>query len=431
MHIHIGTSGYGYKEWKGIFYPEKISPKEMLRFYATQFNTVEINYTFHHMPTAGVLASWAEQVPDDFSFALKAPQVITHFKQLRNVGEETDYFFRMLSLLGGKRGPVLFEFAKSFNAANNRSALEEFLSLIPDTMQCAFEFRSPSWLEAGITDLLREKRCSLCIADMDEKPADEIISAAPWGYLRLRRSNYAEADLQVWLERIHEQPWERAYVFFKHEEEATREILGPESALRFRELADASHYFRKEEIKTTAPPRTDRQAPAHLRGLLRHFADLRDGTHGDTGVTRADKEKLFSAAVTRLDRYARQALTDLNDTLLLGSGIINASGIITSLDGGITATWTLSWPEQKTAGIPPIILEAFFGQSFHHPHLRGGTVGNWPLNVFSNDDAAAELPTLRAIATAELHNLVFHADYRIVPATTRGASLKNRPQEQA
>src|SRR5512147_2536829 len=107
MKIYVGTSGYGYKEWKGIFYPEKISPKEMLRFYSERLETVEINNTFYHMPTKSMLASWAEQVHDDFVFALKAPQVITHLKRLRNVGSETEYLFRTLSILERKLGPVL------------------------------------------------------------------------------------------------------------------------------------------------------------------------------------------------------------------------------------------------------------------------------------------------------------------------------------
>ncbi|HEY6008538.1 MAG TPA: DUF72 domain-containing protein [Geobacteraceae bacterium] len=231
MKIHVGTSGYGYKEWKGIFYPEKISPKDMLHFYAQRFTAVEINYTFHHMPTERVLAPWAEQVPDDFSFALKAPQVITHLKRLKDVGEETEYFFRTLAVLGGKLGPALFQFPGSFRA--NRPLLEDFLALIPDAMSCAFEFRSKTWLSDELLDLLRRRGCSLCTADTDEKPADEIISTAPWGYLRLRRAEYTDADLSRWLDRILVQPWERVFVFFKHEEEAK----GPEMALRFLELA--------------------------------------------------------------------------------------------------------------------------------------------------------------------------------------------------
>lgn len=234
MKIYVGTSGYSYKEWKGKFYPEKIQPKEMLRFYSERLNTVEINNTFYHMPGAGVLTSWAEQVPLEFVFAIKAPQVITHLKQLRNVSAETGYFFRSLSVLNLKLGPVLFQFPRSFRA--NATLLQDFLSLIPDNRACAFEFLSPSWFDAGIMDLLRKKECSLCIADADESPAQEIISTAPWGYLRLRRSDYTDADLSKWVERILSEKWERGFVFFKHEGEAA----GPELAMRFQKLS-ASH----------------------------------------------------------------------------------------------------------------------------------------------------------------------------------------------
>ncbi len=233
MKIHVGTSGFAHKEWKGTFYPEKISPKEMLRFYAERLNTVEINNTFYHMPKESVLSSWADQVPDDFVFALKAPQVITHIKQLRNVFEETEYLFKTLSIMGNKLGPVLFQFPKSFRA--NLPTLQDFLPLIPGTVSCAFDFRSPSWLDAGTPNLLREKGCSWCIEDTDENPVKEIISTAAWGYLRLRRSDYTDADLSRWLERILSQKWERTFVYFKHEDEAK----GAEMAMRFQELIDA------------------------------------------------------------------------------------------------------------------------------------------------------------------------------------------------
>ncbi|MEW6569651.1 MAG: DUF72 domain-containing protein [Nitrospirota bacterium] len=234
MKIYVGTSGYGYKEWKGKFYPEKISPKEMLHFYSERFNAVEINNTFYHMPTEAVLTSWAEQVQRDFVFAIKAPQVITHLKQLRNVGGETGHLFRSLSVLGKKLGPVLFQLPRSFHA--DRPALKDFLDLIPGNIPCAFEFRSPSWLNVEILDLLRERECSLGIVDTDENPAKEIISITPWGYLRLRRSNYTDADLSQWMERILLQKWKKVFVFFKHEDEAK----GPQMAMRFRELVAES-----------------------------------------------------------------------------------------------------------------------------------------------------------------------------------------------
>ncbi len=242
MKVYTGTSGFAYKEWKGKFYPEKISPKEMLRFYSNRLNTVEINNTFYHMPKKELLASWAAQVSGDFSFALKAPQVITHIKQLRNVFGETEYLFGALSVLENRLGPVLFQFPKSFRA--NRQALEDFLPLIPDSTACAFDFRSPSWLEGGLPELLREKGCSWCVEDSDENPVKEIISTAPWGYLRLRRSDYTDADLSKWADRILSQAWEKAFVFFKHEGEDAK---GPNMAMHFQELIDSRQNGRKNK----------------------------------------------------------------------------------------------------------------------------------------------------------------------------------------
>ncbi|WP_433236319.1 hypothetical protein ACQPYK_26890 [Streptosporangium sp. CA-135522] len=159
-------------------------------------------------------------------------------------------------------------------------------------------------------------------------------------------------------------------------------------------------------------------APEHTAALLRHFTDLRDGTHGDA-VSRGDKERIFAQAATLLAPYARQALEEIDTHLLLGTGEIEATGPRRSPDGGVDALWALSWPEQRAAAVAPIVIRAFYGAGFHHPHLQGGTVGEWPLNVFTPEQAAAELPTLRAIATADLHNLVFQRDYRIIPAVTR------------
>lgn len=157
---------------------------------------------------------------------------------------------------------------------------------------------------------------------------------------------------------------------------------------------------------------------ANVTSLLRHFSDLRDGVHGDA-VSRRDKEAVFVREVDLLSPVARQALGEVNTFLLLDSGTVTESGLQRSADGGMSATWQLSWPEQQVVHVVPITLHAYFGASFHHPHLRGGTVGDWPLNVLSVQDAIDQLPVLRAITTGDLHNLVFQSDYRIIPAVTR------------
>ncbi|MRR16608.1 MAG: DUF72 domain-containing protein [Deltaproteobacteria bacterium] len=231
MKLHIGTSGFGYKEWKGLFYPEKITPGDMLRFYAERLHAVEINNTFYHMPTAEMLSVWTRQVPVNFIFAFKAPRLITHVKRLKNAGPEMQYLFRTLSVLHRKLGPVLFQFPESFPA--DTDALAHFLDLIPDKTPCAFEFRHPSWNNDQAGDLLRKRDLSLCTTDTDEKPAGDIIRTATWGYLRLRRSDYTGADLGSWLEKIRGQKWKNVFVFFKHEDKAK----GPELAMHFGLLA--------------------------------------------------------------------------------------------------------------------------------------------------------------------------------------------------
>jgi hypothetical protein len=120
-----------------------------------------------------------------------------------------------------------------------------------------------------------------------------------------------------------------------------------------------------------------------------------------------------------LDPHARQPLTEINRDLLLGSGEVTTTGVRRH-SAGVDAIWALSWPEQRDTGVNPILIRAYYGAAAHHPHLSGGTTGNWPLNVFDDKQAAAELPTLRAIASADLHNLVFQRDYRIIPAIVDG-----------
>src|SRR6202167_2626212 len=164
--------------------------------------------------------------------------------------------------------------------------------------------------------------------------------------------------------------------------------------------------------------------PAYITSLIRHFEDLRDGTHGGS-ASRKDKEGHFEKAAQLLAPVARQVLTEMNTSLLLGTGQLTETGLQRTTDGGLNASWTLSWPEQRAGGGQPIVLQAYFGGSFHHPHLRGTTVRDWPLNVFSDEDAEAQLSIFRAIASSDLHNLVYRADYRIVPAVTASPATED------
>src|ERR1700675_4239340 len=157
--------------------------------------------------------------------------------------------------------------------------------------------------------------------------------------------------------------------------------------------------------------------PAYITSLIRHFEDLRDGTHGGS-ASRKDKEAHFEKAVQLVGPIAREGLTEMNTSLLLDTGQLTETGLRRTADGELTASWALSWPEQQAAGVEPIALQAHFGGGFHPPHLRGTTVHDWPLNVFSEEDAAAQLSILRSIVSSDLHNLVYRSDYRIVPVVT-------------
>jgi hypothetical protein len=142
--------------------------------------------------------------------------------------------------------------------------------------------------------------------------------------------------------------------------------------------------------------------PPYITSLIRHFEDLRDGTHGGS-ASRKDKEAHFENAVQLLAPIARQVLAEVNTGLLLDTGQVTETGLGRTADRGLNASWALSWPEQRTAGVQPIVLQAYFGGGFHHPHLRGTTVQDWPLNVFSDQDAADQLSILWAIASSDLH----------------------------
>jgi uncharacterized protein YecE (DUF72 family) len=233
MQLGIGTSGYSYKEWKGSFYPEKLAAKDMLAYYAGRLTAVEINNTFYRMPKASVLESWAAQAGEDFRFSLKASRRITHFSRLKDAAEETDYLVRTARSLGSRLGVILFQLPP--NLKKDLPRLERFLKdALPSGTSAAFEFRHESWLEDDVLDRLRDAGCALCLADTDDG-ATPFVRTAPLGYLRLRRSAYSDGDLAAWAKRVREAGWERAFVFFKHEDEAA----GPRMAMRFRELAEA------------------------------------------------------------------------------------------------------------------------------------------------------------------------------------------------
>src|SRR5205809_5008784 len=173
MKLHVGTSGYSYKEWKGNFYPEDLPAKEMLSYYSRRLPAVEINNTFYRLPQATMIENWKEQVPDEFRFSIKATQRITHIKRLNNVAEETKYLLDTSRLLGECLGVVLFQLPPNMKKDSGR--LKSFLEFLPSDTRVAFEFRHETWFDDETFDLLRKKDHALVVSDTDEKPLSEII----------------------------------------------------------------------------------------------------------------------------------------------------------------------------------------------------------------------------------------------------------------
>jgi uncharacterized protein YecE (DUF72 family) len=238
VRIHVGASGYSYKEWKGSFYPADLPASEMLRFYSERLPAVEINNTFYRMPSREVLERWTGETPDGFTFVLKAPQRLTHQKRLKDVGDSLPYFLEVSESLGPKRGPFLFQLPP--NMKKDAPRLDAFLAELPSAARAAFEFRHASWFDEETFAILRARGAALCIADVNapedggEPLPSDLVPTASWGYLRLRRVDYTDADVDAWAERIKAQPWDEAFVFFKHEDEGTAPRLAARLIERLR-----------------------------------------------------------------------------------------------------------------------------------------------------------------------------------------------------
>src|SRR6266853_130578 len=208
MNLWIGTSGFQYAEWKGNFYPEDL-------------------------PAAKMLENWKAQTPENFRFALKAPQKITHWSKLRDCADTLEYFCKIAGGLGERLGPVLFQLPPTFK--KDADVLSSFLREFP-SMRAAFEFRHESWFDDEIFDLLRSRDIALCIADTDTIATPKNITA-DYGYLRLRREDYTEEDVKRWSEFVREQNtnWTDAFIYFKHEESG----IGPKLANEMLQLLTA------------------------------------------------------------------------------------------------------------------------------------------------------------------------------------------------
>lgn len=237
MSIWVGTSGYNYPEWKGSFYPQKISSKEMLPYYAARLDTVEINNTFYRMPDEKAVGGWSAATPEHFKLTLKAPKRITHEARLRNCTDSLNRFLEVAATLGAKLGALLFQLPPYLK--KDVALLDAFLETLPSGTCAAFEFRHGSWLDEEVYARLRAKDLALCVADSETMTTPVEITAR-YAYFRLRDEGYTPEDIARWARTIHERTsaCTDVFVYFKHEEAGT----GPQfAALLKQELAASAN----------------------------------------------------------------------------------------------------------------------------------------------------------------------------------------------
>ncbi len=217
--LYVGTSGWAYKEWKPAFYPETTKQKDFLRYYASQLNATEVNYTFRHIVSEKALTAWLTDTPPDFRFVLKAHQMITHIRRLKNADGIVERFTQALQPLSeaGKMGPVFFQLPPNFKA--DVGVLREFLQTLPPGLKHAWEFRNDSWFTSETYQTLADRNGSLCIAESEIRETPKELSGA-FLYFRYRKPEYTDSEIKSIASELRELAHDRdVYAFFKHEED--------------------------------------------------------------------------------------------------------------------------------------------------------------------------------------------------------------------
>ena len=203
--VRIGTSGWSYAHWRGVFYPEGLCLADQLGFYAGRFDACEINGSFYRLPSEAAVAGWAAAAPPGFVFAWKVSNYLTHRKRLKEPASSLDLIFGRMRGLGPHAGPALFQLHPRM--ARDDARLQAVLDLLPDDFQHVFEFRHPSWYAEPVFEALRARGASLCISDHHDAPAPWVETArlvyvrghGPGGDYRGR---YPDAVLETWAERL-------------------------------------------------------------------------------------------------------------------------------------------------------------------------------------------------------------------------------------
>lgn len=230
MEWFAGTSGYSYKEWKGGFYPDDMTAAGMLAYYASKLPAVEINNTFYRMPRTHVLEAWRDAVPTSFRFSIKASRRITHQARLKDCEDAVGFLSKGLEALGDKLGCVLFQLPPYLRKDTDR--LDAFLSTWPKAFPAAMEFRHVSWFDGDTAETLARHGAAICISEDGQLAMPSFLATTDWLYFRLRMPAYDDATLAARIEGAEATTANRAFAFFKHEDEGS----GPRIARRFLEM---------------------------------------------------------------------------------------------------------------------------------------------------------------------------------------------------
>lgn len=225
LKYYIGTSGWHYEHWRGLYYPEGLAKSKWLQFYVKQFNTVELNNSFYHLPSEKAFATWRESAPENFVFAVKVSRFITHIKRLENFGSAVENFLSRARLLQDKLGPLLYQLPP--NMKRNDEVLESFLCSLPQKYRHVFEFRHESWLADSVFHILQQYNAGLCVFDMPGFTCP-LIATSDFAYIRfhgsasLYSSCYSDEELSQWAQKIARlgKKVKAVYIYFNNDAEA-------------------------------------------------------------------------------------------------------------------------------------------------------------------------------------------------------------------
>ncbi|AQT70299.1 hypothetical protein STSP2_03505 [Anaerohalosphaera lusitana] len=222
--IRVGTSGWHYKHWRGVFYPEELKTSEWFGFFAKHFDTVEVNNSFYKLPDEKTVKDWAEEAPKGFLYTVKANRYITHIKKLSDPGDALDNFYERMGHLGKTMGPVLYQLPP--NLHKKMEKLRAFCEMLPKGHNTVFEFRHASWYDDDVLDVLDEFGCGFCVHDMGgvESPKErtgDVIYLRFHGTQGEYSGGYTDGQLSEWADWVkkHKKGIKAVYAYFNNDVE--------------------------------------------------------------------------------------------------------------------------------------------------------------------------------------------------------------------